>query len=334
MKEALLYDARDMRLVDSPKPECGPNNVLVILRACAICPTDLRKFSLGRKGSPLIHLPMNMGHEWTGDVVEVGENVEYPKVGARVRGPSWGGYAEYVLADMMDCTRHGVPKEEVLTELPENVSYEDGTFVENIAIGIHSVVDQAGGGLGKTVVIIGAGQMGLTQVMIGKQVGSTVIVTDSLDWRLKMAETLGADHVIDISKEEPVEVIRKITKGKMADGVVITVGVPSAIMQGLNLLGNNGRAVLFGGATLDTTITFNPNLIHYGDRALVGCSGGPPRSQLAMDLIESGKISVKSLISHTFRLEELPETFEKITTNKIDRYLKGIVVYQRQKTAR
>ena len=251
-----------------------------------------------------------------------------------MRGPSWGGYAEYVLADMMDCTRHGVPKEEVLTELPENVSYEDGTFVENIAIGIHSVVDQAGGGLGKTVVIIGAGQMGLTQVMIGKQVGSTVIVTDSLDWRLKMAETLGADHVIDISKEEPVEVIRKITKGKMADGVVITVGVPSAIMQGLNLLGNNGRAVLFGGATLDTTITFNPNLIHYGDRALVGCSGGPPRSQLAMDLIESGKISVKGLISHTFRLEELPETFEKITTNKIDRYLKGIVVYQRQKTAR
>ena len=85
MKEALLYDARDMRLVDSPKPECGPNNVLVILRACAICPTDLRKFSLGRKGSPLIHLPMNMGHEWTGDVVEVGENVEYPKVGARAR---------------------------------------------------------------------------------------------------------------------------------------------------------------------------------------------------------------------------------------------------------
>ena len=327
MKEVLLFDAKDMKIVDSPVPKCGPNNVLVKLRACAICPTDLRKYSLGRKGSPLIHLPMNMGHEWTGDVVEVGEKVEYPKVGARVRGPSWGGYAEYVMADMMDGTRWGAPKEEILTELPENVSYEDGTFVENIAICIHAVVDQAGAGLGKTLVIIGAGQMGLTQVMIGKATGSIVIVTDSIDWRLEMAKNFGADHLVNISKEDPVEAVKKITKGKMADGVVITVGVSPAILQGLNMLGNNGKAVLFGGSTLDTNITFNPNLIHYGDKALVGCAGGPPRSKLAVDLIASGRMPVKELVSHTFKLEELPEAFENITSNKLDRYLKGMVVF-------
>jgi len=327
MKEVLLYDAKDMRLVDSLKPKCGSNNVLVKLRACAICPTDLRKYSLGRKGSPLIHLPMNMGHEWTGDVVEVGENLDYPKLGARVRGPSWGGYAEYVTVDMMDGTRQGMPKEEVLTPLPDNVSYEDGTFVENIAIGIHSVVDQAGGGLGKTIVIIGAGQMGLTQVVIAKAIGSTVIVTDSVGWRLEMASKLGADHVVDISRDDPVEVVRKITNGRMANGVVITVGVAPAILQGLNMLGHNGRAVLFGGATLDTTVTFNPNLIHYGDRALVGCSGGEPRGLLSVDLISSGKIPVKSLISHTYKLDDLPKAFEDITSNRVDRYLKGIVLF-------
>jgi len=105
------------------------------------------------------------------------------------------------------------------------------------------------------------------------------------------------------------------------------VGVSPAILQGLNMLGHNGRAVLFGGSTLDTTITFNPNLIHYGDKALVGCAGGPPRSKLAMDLIATGRMPVKELVSHTFKLEELPEAFENITSNKLDRYLKGMVVF-------
>ncbi len=327
MKEVLLYKAQDMKLIESPKPECGPADVLIKLKACAICPTDLRKYRFGKKGSPLLHLPMNMGHEWAGDVVEAGESVEYPEVGTRVRGIGWGGYAEYNKVNVLAATRRGKRIQEALVEIPDGASYLEGTFVENVEVGIHSVVDQAGGSIGKTIVIIGAGQMGLTQIMIAKMIGATTIVTEMMDWRLELAEKYGADHVIDASKEDPVEAVKKITKGRMADGVVISVGVPAAILQGMNMLGRNGRAVLFGGATLDTTITFNPNVIHYGDRALVGCSGGPSRGQLSMDLIASGKIPVKDLISHRFKLEELPDAFEKITNNKLDRYLKGLVVY-------
>ena len=327
MKEVLLYKAQDMKLIESPKPECGPTDVLIKLKACAICPTDLRKYRFGKKGSPLLHLPMNMGHEWAGDVVEAGESVEYPKVGTRVRGIGWGGYAEYNKVNVLAATRRGKRIQEALVEIPDGASYLEGTFVENVEVGIHSVVDQAGGSIGKTIVIIGAGQMGLTQIMIAKMIGATTIVTEMMDWRLELAEKYGADHVIDASKEDPVEAVKKITKGKMADGVIITIGLPPAILQGMNMLGRNGRAVLFGGATLDTTITFNPNIIHYGDRALVGCSSGPSRGQLSMDLIASGKIPVKDLISHRFKLEELPDAFEKITNNKLDRYLKGLVVY-------
>jgi len=327
MKEVLLYKAQDMKLIESPKPECGPTDVLIKLKACAICPTDLRKYRFGKKGSPLLHLPMNMGHEWAGDVVEAGESVEYPEVGTRVRGIGWGGYAEYNKVNVLAATRRGKRIQEALVEIPDGASYLEGTFVENVEVGIHSVVDQAGGSIGKNIVIIGAGQMGLTQIMISKLIGATTIVTEMMDWRLELAEKYGADHVIDASKEDPVEAVKKITKGRMADGVVISVGVPAAILQGMNMLGRNGRAVLFGGATLDTTITFNPNIIHYGDRALVGCSGGPSRGQLSMDLIASGKIPVKDLISHRFKLEELPDAFEKINNNKLDRYLKGLVVY-------
>lgn len=327
MKEVILYEKQDLRVIDSPKPKCGPGDVLAKVRACAICPTDLRKYSLGTIGSPLIHLPMNMGHEWTGDIVEVGEGVEYPKVGMRVRGSfGVGAYAEYNLMSLQRLARSGRPIEDMVVEMPDNVSYPEGTFIENIEICMHAVIDQAQGSLGKTIVIIGAGQMGLTQVMIGKLIGATVIVTELVDWRLELAKKYGADYVINTGKEDPVEAIKKITNGRMADGAVITVGVPAAILQGLNVLGRNGRAVLFGGATLDTTVTFNPNLIHYGDRALVGCSGGVPRGRLAMNLIASGKIPVRGLISHTFKLEELPEAFKQISENKLDRYLKGMVI--------
>jgi len=327
VREAVLYEAQDMRVVDSPEPECGPDDVLVRVRACGICPTDLRKYSLGAKGSPLVHLPMNMGHEWTGDVVGVGESIEYPKVGMRVRGGGWGGYAETCSVNTHRLARFGRRVEDVVIEIPDSVSYEEGTFVENVEISIHAVMDQAAASLGKTIVIIGAGQMGLTQIMIGRLIGATVIVTELQGWRLELAKEYGADYVVHASEEDPVEAVRRITKGRMADGVVITVGVPEAILQGIQMLGRNGRAVLFGGAPLDTAVTFNPNLIHYGDRALVGCSTGPPRGELAMDLIASGKVPVKGLISHTFRLEELPEAFELITGGKLARYVKGMVTY-------
>jgi len=332
MKEVLLFERQDLRLVESPVPKCGPNDVLIRIRACAICPTDLRKYLLGKIGSPLLHLPMNLGHEWTGDVVEVGENVDYPSVGMRVRGIHFCGYAEYTSINVIKTLKeirewgHEGSLEDVIVELPNNVSYEEGTFVENIAISIHALIDQGNVSLGKRVVIIGAGQMGLTQVCIGKLIGATVIVTDLIDWRLELAKELGADYIINVNNEDPIEAVKKITNGKMADAAIITVGVPSAIYQGLNIIGRNGRAVLFGGSTLDTTITFNPNIIHYGDKALVGCSGGPVRGRLAMELIATRKVPVQKLYSHKFKLEELPEAFKKITENKLEKYLKGMVL--------
>lgn len=326
MKEVILYEKQDLRLINSPIPKCGPTDALIKIKACAICPTDLRKYALGKVGSPLIHLPMNMGHEWTGDVIEVGQYVTYPKVGMRVRGAGMMGYAEYGLVNMVAAASRGAPITETLVQLPDNVSYEEGTFVENITICMHAIVDQAQIALGKTLVIIGAGQMGLTQVMLGKLIGATVIVSEFIDWRRELAKKYGADYVIDASKEDPVKAVDKITKGSMADGAIITVGVPAAILQGLNVIGRGGRAVLFGGATLDTTVTFNPNLIHYGDKGLVGCSGGPPRGRMAMDIIASKKIPVKELYSHTYKLEDLPEALKNITENKVDRYLKGMIL--------
>ena len=174
--------------------------------------------------------------------------------------------------------------------------------------------------------VLGGGVVRLTSMSLS--LVGIVISMLVLNWRLALAKEYGADHIVDASEVDPVEAVKEITDGRMADGVVITVGVPDAILQGINMLGRNGRAVLFGGAPLDTTVTFSPNLIHYGDRALVGCSGGPPRGQLAMDLIASGKTSVKGLISHHFTLEELPEAFAQITEGKLERYTKGMVTYR------
>jgi len=326
LKAALLYGKQDLRYVDVPIPEVGPTDVLVKVKACGICPTDLRKYQLGKKGSPLLpHFPFNLGHEWTGDVVEVGELVSFPEVGMRIRGYSWGGYAEYALIKTYELVKRGAKITDMIIDLPENVSYEEGTFVEGVSVGMHAVLDQAKVKLGDYLVIIGAGQMGLQQVMIAKLAGATVISSDLLDWRLEYAEKFGADYLINPSREDPVEAVKKITGGKMANAAIVTVGSPAAIEQGLKVVGDHGRVVLFGGAPLDTTVTFEPNIIHYGEKVLIGCGSPPKYNRKAIELISSGKTPVKKLITHRFPLEKINEAF-KIALSKEEKYLKGIII--------
>ena len=88
MKEALLYGVGDLRIVETPKPVIGPDEILIEVKCCALCPTDVRKYRTGDHGVP--NWPFNMGHEWSGDIVEVGEKVKGYQVGTRVAGAGYG----------------------------------------------------------------------------------------------------------------------------------------------------------------------------------------------------------------------------------------------------
>ncbi|OQB28053.1 MAG: D-arabitol-phosphate dehydrogenase [Chloroflexi bacterium ADurb.Bin180] len=320
MKEALLYGVRDLRVVESPKPEIGPYDVLVRVRACGICPTDLRKYLLLHESAQVPHLPLNMGHEFAGDVVEVGAKVTRPiKVGMRVAASDYGGYAEY--ARLGPCrTEEDIAIEAIDTvfELPENVSYEEGTLMEPLACAIHAVRDQAKIQVGQTVAILGSGQMGLLKMGVAQAMGARVIMVDLREDRLAWAVKLGADETVNASTEDPVAAVRRLTHGEGAEAVIVSPGrVPEMIPQALGMAAYLGRVVLFGGYKKGTSVPFDPNVIHYGEIILTGCEGiGVKPSptdlltfKIALDLIASGRVPVSKIITHTFPLDEITVAF-------------------------
>jgi len=308
MKAALLYGKGDLRIVEIDTPEIGPTDILAKVKVCAVCPTDIRKYRTGNHGAT--GFPMNLGHEWTGDVVKVGERVKGFRKGMRIIGAGFAGYAEYAK----------IPEQFVklgmVFEIPTNVSYEEGTFIEPLADCIHAVKDQARAKAGDTIVIIGAGQMGLQQLMVAKHFGASVIVSDLVEKRVEYAEKFGADHAINASDEDPVEAVKRLTKGWGADSVIVSIGHPLAIEQGLKMVKEGGRIIIFAGAPEGTIVRLDPNIIHYGEVTLTGSSwvGVNVKHmklyQVAFNLIASKKVPVAELITHRFTLDEILKAFQ------------------------
>ena len=321
MKAALLYGKGDLRLVEVDTPKIGPNDILVKVKVCAVCPTDIRKY---RTGNHLVTgFPMNLGHEWTGDVVKVGDNVKGFRKGMRIIGAGFAGYAEY--AKIPRTYR----KLGMVLEIPDNVSYEEGTFLEPLADCIHAVKDQAEAKAEDTIMIIGAGQMGLQLLMVAKCIGATVIVSELMEKRVEYAEKFGADYVINASKENPVETVKKLTKGWGADSVIISIGRPLAIEQGLKMVKKGGRVVIFGGAPEGSIVRLDPNIIHYGEVTLTGSFwvGATEINiklyQEALSLIASKRVPVAKLITHRFTLDEIHKAFQ-VQENKEG--LKAVII--------
>lgn len=311
MKAALLYGVNDLRLVDVPVPVAGPGDVLVRVTCCGVCPTDLRKFRTGDAGS--LKLPMNLGHEWVGEVVEVGREVSDFQVGIKTIGDTYDGYAEYAL--ITAATRqlsfpHGP------FYVPDRVPDGDCTFVEPLADCLHAVIDQGQVQPGQIVLIFGAGQMGLQLAAVAKRQGARVIVSEPMASRREYARRFGADVVFDPSVQDVVEEARAQGNGDGVDCAILSVGVPSLVNQALEIVRPLGRVVLFAGFERPAAAQIDPNLIHYKELIVVGSEwiGTPPyhRAELyqqAIDLIANGSIPVGDLIASRFPLERIQEAF-------------------------
>ncbi|MDQ3227029.1 MAG: zinc-binding dehydrogenase [Chloroflexota bacterium] len=316
MKAALLYGVGDLRLVDIPKPDPAPDEVLMRVTVCAVCPTDIRKFRVGNGG--VLQFPFNMGHEWVGEVVEIGDDVEDVKIGDRLLGGGYAGYAEYApLGGVALRPVNGKP-----LIVPPDVSDEEATFVEPLADAIHSIVDQGKVTIGDTVLILGAGQLALQHLMVAKAVGATVVVSEPIAERRELAKQFGADHVIDgSSTEEVVAAVNDLTDGKGAHAAIVTIGSPEASITGLAAVRPRARVVLFGGYDRGVQTMLDLNIIHYKEIELTGSYwvGVPPFGNLdlygvAMNLIREKKVPVADLITHRMQLEEIHTAFDAIRT--------------------
>lgn len=316
MKEWLLYEKNDVRVVEVPIPTIGPTDILLKVRAAKVCPTDVRKYNLGSGDARIKSLPMNLCHEFSGDIVEVGAEVKDFTEGMRVTGYGMKGNAEYVKLEAVPSNPYF---KDAILELPPNVSYEWGAFVTPFSECIHSIVDSADLRFGQTIVIIGAGHMGIQQANIAHWCGANVIVVDFLDERLAVAKELGADAVINPNKENVVDAVRNLTNGKMADCSIATLGIPPVIQSAIDVTGYSARVILFGGSPAGTIMQFNPNDIHYKEKLLVGIEGigvrpnfHTERRAQALEHIASGRIDLDKLITNVMPITDMVEAYEMI----------------------
>jgi len=335
MKAAMIYGVRDLSVEEVDVPEVGPGEVLVRVRAATTCGTDLKIFQRGYV-SGVIQIPTVFGHEWAGDVVEVGSGLSWPEVGMRVRAGNsapclrckmcqkgkynlcedmmwlWGAYAEYIK----------VPARMVVVnmqEIPSHVSYEEAAITEPLACVLHGI-EEAGVKLGDTVTIIGAGPIGLLHLLCAKKLGVEKAVTiDLVDERLEIARKLGADEVVNAKKEDVVKRVRSLTGGYGADVVIEAVGLPTTWEQALRLVRRGGTVLEFGGCPPGTEIKVGTELLHYGETKILGTfHTTPAHFKKALNLIASETINVKPLVTRRMRLERIKEAFEILTTSKGD----------------
>ncbi len=330
MQAAVLYGPEDVRMEERPIPKAGPGEVVVKVKAALTCGTDAKVFLRG--GHPtMIRPPAIFGHEFAGDVAEVGEGVEgftpgmrvvsansapcnrcfYCKVGRQSMCEDVlyinGAYAEYT----------SVPPRIVrqnLLEIPAGVPYEHAALVEPLACAVHGA-EESGIRVGDIVVVNGAGPIGLFFVQLAKLKGAWVISSDVVTQRLQVAESLGADKIVDASGvADQVAAVRALTPASRgADVVIEATGVPQVWEKSL-LMGRKGAIInLFGGCKPGTSITVDTKLLHYSELTIKGVYHHTPYYvRRALDLIARRQIDAEAFITRRLPLSRVAEALEMI----------------------
>lgn len=333
MKAAMLYGVKDLKVEDVEVPEVKDGEVLVKVKAATTCGTDLKIFQRGYV-EKVIKLPTIFGHEWAGEVAEVGKGLEWPRKGMRVRAGNsapclhcsmcqrgkynlcenmiwlWGAYAEYIK----------VPARMVLMNMqgvPDGISYEEAAITEPLACVLHGV-EQANVKLGDTVAIIGAGPIGLLHLLTVKKMGAgRTIMIDLVDERLGFAEKLGADATVNSGKENVETRIRELTGGYGADVAIEAIGLSATWEQALKLARKGGTVLEFGGCPPGTEIKVNAEMLHYGELTVMGTFHTTPlHFRKALNLIATRTIDVRPLVTRKMKLDNIKEAFEILSTSK------------------
>jgi len=333
MNAAMLYGVKDLRIQEAEIPRVGDGEVLVKVKAATTCGTDLKIYQRGYV-EKIIKLPTIFGHEWAGEVVDVGTKLEWPQKGMRVRAGNsapclhctmcqkgkynlcenmiwlWGAYAEYIK----------VPARMVLVnmqEIPAHVSYEEASLAEPLACVLHGV-EEAGVKLGDNVAIIGAGPIGLLHLLTVKKMGvEKAIMIDLVDERLDFAKKVGADETINSGRENAMEKVREYTSGYGADVAIEAIGVPATWEQALKLARKGGTVLEFGGCPPGTEIRLDAEQLHYGEMKVLGAFHTTPlHFRKALSLIASRTIDVRPLITRKMKLAQLREAFNILSTSK------------------
>ena len=335
MKALLLTEYKKLEYVDFPDPEYGPDDLLVRVRACGICGSDIHGFdgSSGRRVPPLI-----MGHEASGEVAAVGSNVKNFKIGDRVTFDSMvscGKCAFCAAGEINLCDnrqvlgvspgeyrRHGAFADYIMVpariafRLPEGVKYEHAAMVEPVSVVVHAT-NLAPRKLGQTAVVVGTGMIGLLAVQSLKAAGyGRVFAVDLEDRKLELAKQLGADEGFNPKNVDAVKAIQELTGGKGADLAMECVGATAPVQTAIASVRKGGAVTLVGNIT--PKIDLNLQSVVTREITLYGSCASAGEYPECLDLISRGVIKVDPIISALAPLSDGASWFDRLYGHEPD----------------
>lgn len=333
MQAAVYYGPRDIRVESIEIPDVGLNDILLKVDACGICGSDVHSYSTGL----YIQKGQIMGHEFSGEVVKVGQNVKDIQLGERGTGfytrfcgtCYWCKNKQYVLCPNLFKASTGYGLQGAFAEyllipnarknisffqVPDEMDKFTAATIEPVSVAAHTVA-QCKPKKEDKVVIMGAGLIGNAVMQIFKAYGvDRLVVTEVSELRLSLAKRYGSDFVINALKENVLERVKEVVgvgpyhfnEGAMADIVVDAAGAPSAVEQSFEMVRSGGTIAFVGlpekKAALDTT-----KIVHKTPR-IIGCLGG--NFTKSIELLKSEKVKTSELITNIYPIEHAKEAFE------------------------
>jgi len=327
MKAQLFYGPGDIRFEETDIPRIGPGEALVKIKSALTCGSDLKTY---KRGHPTMIVKGSVfGHEWAGDIVELGEGVKDFAIGDRIVAANSvpcfkcyycklerysmcenivynnGAYAEYIKipADILTINT---------LKIPEHLEYKQAALTEPLACAVHGI-DESNITEGDIVAVNGAGPIGLFFVALAKLKGAIVISSDLSDERLKVAKELGADHIVNATKvDDQVGGVKELTAGgRGVDVAIEATGFPKVWEMTILMVRKGGTVNLFGGCASGTSITIDTKLLHYNELTIKGVYHLTPYYfRKAFKLMEKGLFDTLKFITADMPLEKLADALE------------------------
>lgn len=345
MKAVVMTAPKEYEVKEVDVPEVGYGEVKIRVKSVAICGSDPKLFEgLYLPTWPPAY-PFIAGHEFSGEVVEVGEGVTAFKPGDRVAGEGHlgCGHCENCAKGLYNlCLNYGKPEQghrhygfinqgayaeyavynaRALSLIPEGVSYDEAALLDTATTAFNGV-RLAGIEPGGDSVIIGPGPIGLFAMQIAKALGSRTIVLGR-GARLEKAKELGADIAIDITKENAVDAVNRVTNGRRADQVFECVGNEDTVAEAIMMAKRGGKVVLIGmPIKADMTIPIKPLVMD--QISVTGSRASSTLFPTTMNMFASGAINAKALITHTFPMDQIHEAVDTFYHRK-DGVIKVVV---------
>ncbi len=331
MKAAFVKGPSSVEIHDAIKPSIGPGDVLVRMKSCGICGSDVEKV-FGKYGQP----SMKLGHEPAGVISEVGSHVSEFKTGDRVfthhhvpcyacnycRHGNETMCPKYYETNLSPC---GLSEEYVVPEwnvshggvlkIPDTMSYDEAAMIEPLACCVRSW-NKFSYEKGDTVAVLGAGPTGMMHVMLAQVNGfSKIFCFDVNDFRLDFAKSLGATPIKADSNSS--QKVLSETQNQGVDVSVVATGSLKAVAEAISITRKGGVIVLFGVPSKGATLDVDVSVVYSKELTLVPSYAASDKdTKQSLDLISSGKVDVKRLITHRYALEDSQKAFEHAYTGQ------------------